>query len=115
VRLNKLDPVWYRLLRTPPFQVATRDCVYTFQIQCRLPSGDGQWELAATCPGGLVIISEFFRRREDLENALIDSFCTRHLTAAEGLMERLVRLGWAARMAQPETLPPLGMGQPWNA
>ncbi|MFT3783814.1 MAG: hypothetical protein QM790_17530 [Nibricoccus sp.] len=71
-------------------------------------------DAAAVNGGGRWILSEWFKKREWLDQALyIDGFASRHQTAAETILNRAVKLGKAEKLA---TIPPNvdhGRGNPW--
>lgn len=117
-RLAKLDPVWYRLLVREPFpEVGFPSVAFRLEIHQTI-AGSWDWHFQAHQLGTAKYhaISESFRQRAGLEAALYETgFATRHLTVGEVIMERMVRSGWAERVAAPAQLPAHGDGCPWVA
>lgn len=115
-KLQRGDPVWYRLLVRVPFVVAFDRSAWRFE-EPHLASGRAEhWELEATCMngGGRWILSEWFMQLDWLEQALYqDGFASRHLTAAETIIERAVKLGHAEKLLAVPPNVGHGRGRPW--
>lgn len=115
MKLNRLDPVWYRLKVRPPHDVVFPSVTWRL-LAPHLASGrPDHWELEAqNLAGGFFVVSERFKTLEWLEHALyVDGFAGRHATLSETILDRMVKLGTAEKLAEPLRKPEHGRGWPW--
>ncbi|HYB97552.1 MAG TPA: hypothetical protein VEC57_00265 [Candidatus Limnocylindrales bacterium] len=114
-RLQRLDPVWFRLLARVPLEVEFPTAKFRLFLR-HVDCGACDWTLRASQIGTAneVYLSESFRDEAVFLAALYeDGFAARHATIGETILLGMVRRGLAEQLAAPKKAPTPQNGRPW--